>query len=79
MFEWFNRNTDKLILMLLVLGFSFMALHVMHDGGDMEAREWITGLVAGAASALYVLITGGRSTPATEKKDDGTKDSSKPV
>ncbi len=69
--DWVIANTDKLILLAIMVFFTCVLLHVLHDGGDMEAREWATGIISGAAGALYILITG-----KGKANDNGSKSSS---
>ena len=58
MFEFFHRNFDKLILLFLVVFFTAIALHIIHDMPDSDSVNWSTSLVSGALGSLLTLITG---------------------
>lgn len=60
MCDFIKANFDKLLLVLLLLILVFVALHIMHDGGDMKGWDWIETLVGNVLGALLILITGNR-------------------
>lgn len=56
---WWNHNTDKVMLFVLVLILALMTMHVVHhDPGDMEAVAWVTGSFSTVLGALILILTG---------------------
>lgn len=64
--NWFNHNTDKLILLVLAVGLwtscILAAMHIFHhDADSMEAVAFIsfmTGSVSTVLGALILILTG---------------------
>ena len=56
--DFLFRQFDKLLLFALVVFFSLLALHIIHDSKDQAVINWGMTLVSGAVGALLVLITG---------------------
>ena len=71
--ELLQHNLDKLILLALIVFFTIVAYHIMHDMVDRDAVSWATGLVSGVVGALLTLITGNllKSTRNPETPLDG--------
>ena len=65
--DWFKQNSDKLILVTLVVFFTLIGLHMFHDHSDQADVNWVTGLVSSAVGALLILITGQKKSDADSK------------
>jgi len=57
--NWFNHNTDKLLLYsLVILGGVFM-MHVIHHGGsDAQLLTWLENAFSTVLGALILILTG---------------------
>jgi hypothetical protein len=56
---WFNHNTDKLMLFILIIFMGFLALHVIHhDANDMQAITFVEGAFSTVLGALILILTG---------------------
>lgn len=56
---WWNHNTDKVLLFVLVLLGGFMVMHIVHhDPSNMEAMTWAEGAFSTTLGALILILTG---------------------
>lgn len=72
--EFLMRQTDKFILFALIIFFTFVALHIVHDVKDAATVNWSLTMVSGVVGSLLTLITGAISkanaNPNNEKKEE---------
>ncbi len=56
---WWNHNTDKLLLFVLVLLSGFVVMHIVHhDPDNMQAMTWAEGAFSTVLGALILILTG---------------------
>ncbi len=75
--KWFRDNSDKYLLVILILAVLGITLHVMHDKPSDDGEvQFINGLTDTLVGAFIGLITGAvlrkTSAASTETKDPET-------
>ena len=57
--DFVKQNFDKLVMLFLVLFFTGVTIHIMHDKGvDTAEIDWACGLVGGVVGSLTTLVVG---------------------
>lgn len=57
--NWWNHNTDKVMLFVLVVLLAFITIHIAHhDAQDMQAVTWAEGAFSTVLGALILILTG---------------------
>ena len=73
--DFLMRQFDKLLLFALILFFTGVALHIIHDTKDASTVNWSLALVSSVLGSLTTLITGAiakaTANPNTKIEKDG--------
>jgi hypothetical protein len=57
--NWWNRNTDKLLLYSLVLLGGLFLIHILHHGTtDEKLMSWLENSFSTVLGALILILTG---------------------
>lgn len=56
--NWWNHNTDKVLLFVLVLIMCYMVMHIIHHDNSGPALEWAENSFSTVLGALILILTG---------------------
>ena len=72
--EFLIHQFDKIILLALVVFFTGVALHIIHDSQDAATVNWSLTLVSGVVGALLTLIIGAIAKASGSPKSNSSKE-----
>ena len=73
--NWWNHNTDKILLYSLVLLTGYIVVHIVHHGDvDQSALAWAENAFSTVLGALILILTG-----RIQRTNGGTSGTTKPT